>query len=1056
MAFLGRERELAQLAEAVRRVAEGRLGRVVLTGPAGIGCTRLLDELATRVSSVPGVLACRGRAYEPAQGLPYQAVGDGLSRTFDEVPDERLAAVVGPAGHDLCVLVPELGKRLDRLGIDRRSPALIAPEQLGRRVLESILGTLERLAGDGVLLLVLEDVHFADPATRVLIEALHRVGRALPVCLIITYQPDEVHRRHPMRELADQLLRDPEVQRLELGPLGAAEIEQLVTETLGQRPPASVFTAVAEGARGNPLIALRLARSVDVLEGVRLSDTFDQLCGASLEAMPRDAARVVRVMAVARGPLRRSVVLELDPPGGRLTSRAIEEAIESDFVMEVGERIAISHVLCAEAIEALELTLERQALHAALARRLETAPALAAWFWSQAARPAEARDAHIRAAAAAMQLDPAETVLGHFEAALELPWEGDISPEVRAGVLTGAAGASAAAGRFRHAVALQRQAIEARAQRVASTSRGARDEATRMALGEMYTELGRYQWAGGELDGALDSMERALGIMPAIPSRIRARALGGLAQHLMIAGRFAESATYAEQARTTATAASAPDENALAEYGHATCTLGMDVAYLGDLDRGLELVQEATEVARRAGRLDDLMRAAANMTTLLDLDSRREEALELAHTFLADAAAGGLAASYGAFLHGNAADILYHLGRWTEAESECRSAMDWRMSALEASWWPPLVLGLLLTESRADAEAASQVGRAVLGLETVPAGQWTGHMLRASVSLALWGGDAEGALSIAEREWPRALESEELAVISWSASTCVEAAAAAADHGRATSDAGLIARARSLAERVLPEAQEAIDGSSFAPELGARFEAELALATARAHAQRVRGTADPETWAELAAAWHDRPMPYREAKARWWQALAILGTASETDREAARIAASGPLSEAYRLARELGAQPMLRAVVDLGKRARVTLPAATDDARELVAVGPGTGEAVAVGPGDEAAGSPDIARAIDEQVIAVLRQAPAETYGLSPREREVLDILAEGRTDRDIAGRLFISERTVHVHVRRILAKLRVSSRTEAAGLAIRQGLVSATPTPPPTPKRTD
>ncbi len=72
----------------------------------------------------------------------------------------------------------------------------------------------------------------------------------------------------------------------------------------------------------------------------------------------------------------------------------------------------------------------------------------------------------------------------------------------------------------------------------------------------------------------------------------------------------------------------------------------------------------------------------------------------------------------------------------------------------------------------------------------------------------------------------------------------------------------------------------------------------------------------------------------------------------------------------------------------------------------------------------------------------MLRRGPRDAYGLSPREQEVLNILAEGRTDRDIAARLFISERTVHVHVRRILAKLGVSSRTEAAGLAIRQGLV--------------
>ena len=199
MAFLGRERELAQLAEAVRRVAEGRLGRVVLTGPAGIGCTRLLDELSTRVSSVPGVFACRGRAYEPAMGRPYQAVGDALACSFAQLSDERVADVVADVGSDLCALVPGLADRLDALGIEHEPPELSAPDQLGRRVLESVLGALERLAAGGVMLLMLEDIHFADPATRRIIEALQDVGRSLPVCLVITYQYNEVHRRHPMQ-----------------------------------------------------------------------------------------------------------------------------------------------------------------------------------------------------------------------------------------------------------------------------------------------------------------------------------------------------------------------------------------------------------------------------------------------------------------------------------------------------------------------------------------------------------------------------------------------------------------------------------------------------------------------------------------------------------------------------------------------------------------------------------------------------------------------------------------------------------------------------------------
>ena len=117
--------------------------------------------------------------------------------------------------------------------------------------------------------------------------------------------------------------------------------------------------------------------------------------------------------------------------------------------------------------------------------------------------------------------------------------------------------------------------------------------------------------------------------------------------------------------------------------------------------------------------------------------------------------------------------------------------------------------------------------------------------------------------------------------------------------------------------------------------------------------------------------------------------------------------------------------------------------------RELVAVGPGPATLpVPVGPGqpaaDDAPPVSDLARAIEERILATLRRHPSDVYGLSPREQEVLNILAEGRTDRDIATRLFISERTVHVHVRRILAKLGVSSRTEAAGVAIRQGLVPA------------
>jgi DNA-binding NarL/FixJ family response regulator len=132
--------------------------------------------------------------------------------------------------------------------------------------------------------------------------------------------------------------------------------------------------------------------------------------------------------------------------------------------------------------------------------------------------------------------------------------------------------------------------------------------------------------------------------------------------------------------------------------------------------------------------------------------------------------------------------------------------------------------------------------------------------------------------------------------------------------------------------------------------------------------------------------------------------------------------------------------PLRNALRDLAARGRITLPA--DDLvaipiqpdRQIVAVGPGNGQ-----------DGVSEAALIAERFVTVQPPAVAR-FGLSPREYGVLLVLAEGRTNREIADRLFISERTVAVHVRRILAKLGVSGRVEAAGVAIRLGLVPEDP----------
>jgi DNA-binding CsgD family transcriptional regulator/tetratricopeptide (TPR) repeat protein len=569
-----------------------------------------------------------------------------------------------------------------------------------------------------------------------------------------------------------------------------------------------------------------------------------------------------------------------------------------------------------------------------------------------------------------------------------------------------------------------------------ATGAASRDE-RRATSGALREELGRTLRASGDLAGGILETERALELIPRTPGRTRARTLASLAQYLMLDGRFAESAGYAQEAVDMAD--TAPTER-WPEMAHALCTLGVDLAYLGQLDRGLALLEASAMAARRSGRLDDLMRTALNRTTLLDLDARRTEALDVVTTSVRDARSGGLERTYGAFLRGNAADVLYQLGRWRECERECRAGMEWPPAGV--AWFSPtLYLGLVLVESRADEEAAALMGQTLLQLETMPAGQWSALVQRAAVSHALWRADHHDAVTVAAREWPRVLETDETAAIALAASTCLEAAAEAAEAARSERDIPLLAEATRLAAIVLPEARARVAASPMSPRLGARQEADLHLAVAKAHDRRVQGRGSGRAWQRLADEWAARGIPYQAAKCLWWQALAELRGAGGRD------AARAPLHAAWRLASQLPAGPLCAALSDLASRSRLDLP--IDDEhpappRPVIAQRPPDPRRVAMPVASEAPGTPgsiaDLVGRTDGQ---------EQPFGLSRRELEVLLILSEGRTDREIAERLFISQRTVHIHVRRVLSKLGASSRTQAASIAWRAGVVPGAPAAP-------
>jgi DNA-binding CsgD family transcriptional regulator/tetratricopeptide (TPR) repeat protein len=1026
MAFIGRERELAVLGSALQGAAEGQPARVVVTGSLGVGTTRLMTELVERVRDVPGLVICRAQCHEPRSGVAYGALRDAFAGALAELTDSDLADVVGPAAFDLCRLLPDLTDRLTAAGVEIKAPELDAPRQRGARVREALFGLLSRLGGSGPVVLIVEDLEHSDAGTREFIATLIRTSRRLRVALVIGYHPDEIRRGHAARPFVESLadLSLP-IERIELAPLSAEEIGRLAESKLGERPTLALLAALNEGSRGNPLIAEQLVAGQQQLAGARLSDPLAEIVDARLDELEEPQIRVLRVLAAARRPLTAPQLESLTLPGGHLPRNAATLAIETGLASGDDNEIGIAHVLVAEAIEDSLLPGERHVLHAVLAETLAEWPAEVAWHEVRASKVSEARAAHLAAARRAEEVEPGATTLAHLVAALELgdPATGDDDINV----LAAAAEAADAAGSFRRAAMLCAQALERVARgRVERLMTPRADPAVRAQAAALCEQRGRYRRASGDSDGARQAFQQAVAVAPAV-APARAAALAALAQQLMLAGEFDESMTRAEQARRAAVAAG---DACIGYFAHATDTAAVDAGFLGRIDRSLDLLDEAIDAARNARDLAEVMRCYANRTTLLDLDLRREEALATVQEGIAEATRNGLGLTYGAFLSGNAADVLFQLGRWAEAEAQCRSAMEF--PPVGVAWFSPILyLGLVLVESRADEEAAQLVGRTLLQLETVPAGQWSALVLRTAVSLALWRGDLADAQTAAEQGWRRVLDTDDAHMIVIGAATAMEACAAAADAGRLKRDWSSVAQATTLANEIMPIAEHSITRHPLPASIGARREVELYMATARALYERVRGKTKPETYAALAEAWSKIPVPYEMAKARWWQAQAALPT------RARRAEARRALTDAWRIAAKLPALPLRKALRDLAARGRITLPA--DDLvaipiqpeRELVAVGPG--------PRDG-----DVANLADRFVTV---QPPAVArFGLSPREYGVLLVLAEGRTNREIADRLFISERTVAVHVRRILAKLGVSGRVEAAGVAIRLGLVPEDP----------
>jgi len=980
--FVGRAEELARLRELLARAADGEPLVALIGGEAGVGKTRLVEQLAATVGE-QGARVLRGGCVPLGEeGLPFAPVVQTLRGLARDLDAAELEAVAGPASADLGRLVPDLAWGDEASA----GPAVVGAGQ--GRLFELLLGVVQRLAARTPLLWVVEDLHWADRSTRNLLAFLTATLRSGRVLLVGTFRSDELHRLHPLRRLLAELARNRRVVRLELPRFTRAELAEQLTGLLGTDPPPRLVDDIYARSGGNPFFAEELVlaggdpgvlppslREVLLARVVRLGDRTQQLLQAAAAAGPGVTGALLATVA----GLDEAALLE-----------GLREAVDQQLLLPEpgGDGYVFRHALVAEAVHGELLPGERVRLHTALAGALEAGvdaggtpaarAARLAHHWSAAGDQPRALRASVEAATAA------EGVYAFAEAQLQLErvlglWDQVPDAEERAradrvGVRARCGEAAYAAGDIARAAQLVRQALPL----VDEVSQPRR-------AGLLHEQLARCLRLLAD-PGALAQQQEAVRLVPAEPSVERARVLGSLALSLTLVDRFAEARGPAEEAVTIARQVAARAEEANARIG-----LGTALGNLGELDAGLAELAAAHQLAMEAGEAVFMVRAMVNRSDLLIGAGRLDEAATVAMAGIDEARRLGLARHSQPILAYNAAEALVALGRWDQAEQVSRQGLEVAApdpaSAILSLGRAALELGL------GDLDAAEARLRTAQRLIPAPISeaQRGGPLYAGLAELALWRGDLEQANQLVAEAIPVVEANPRYAAPLYALGLRIEAdraeLARARRHGEAVLDDGTAA---ALLERLDHAAARPV--AHGLPELAAW------QATALAERTRQQGTPDPAAWAAAVAAWERLGQPYRAAYAGFRQAEALLATAGDRDTAAVVLRRAGEVTG------RLGARLLDGEIQALARRARLDLAPA--------------GTAPAAGP-----------------------PTPAAQFGLTPREVEVLALVAAGRSNRQIAQALFISPKTASVHVSNILAKLGVTGRVEAAAIAHRLGL---------------
>lgn len=875
--MIGREAELGLATGAVRSMVQGRGGVVVVAGEAGIGKTRLVQEIIDRAAA-DGVVAVTGQCSSVlAARLPYSPMVEVLDEVVRRCPD--LSSSITPeVWHGVA---PLLGGPVRSGAVDQA----LASTRLFAGVVEVLRTFGERQP----VLIVVEDVQWADAATADLLAFVARRISAARVLLLVTVRRDATS-ASPGPSFVTELLRVPAAVALFLHPLVDDEVIELLREV--EVPSDSpVAHRVLDLAGGVPFFVLQLAtRDADDVVPPQLRDL---LSVAMLNLTPQERDILALLSVLGDGAATELVVMAsgmaLEP-----FNRAVRGLWDRGVLIRRGDSLAFRHALMREVATGETLPGETLLAHSKVADALlalnPKAPDAAApvgFHLAAAGRHGEALAHLVRGARRATAVCAFADAADLYETTGRC-WVFVADPAERSGVTETALLAETAialrwCGRLDDALR-----VLDRAAMVPQTNRDQR------AMVEH--ARGQVLWATGDMAAALAAYRRAAGLV-ADDGLLHAPIMAALAHGLMATGRAKDAVIAARDAARFASSTGA--DRVLV---HAEITRAAAQAQLGDVDSAVALLRSCLPTARRLDDIELVYRSYGNLTFALGLACRYTELAQTAKECTEVCGRYGAVVSLASTVLNNEVTALIHLGRWAEAARLSEAALH-DPAAVGVAALLHLRLAEIAVAVGDDENAASHVAAAV-ELDS------DDHYTVSSLSIvraerALGQGDPAAAAEIVAGAIAE-LQVQDDAMPLLEACCCglrAQADAAArgrpgADGGAMTPDLHAIARTASARSR-LP----------LAAALLSMCEAE--------HARIGR--------ADTAALWAAAANANDELGRRHAQAYCLLRQAAVELRHRARVPAADLLARALEISDNLGAAPLAADIAALARAGNLSL-----------------------------------------------------------------------------------------------------------------------------------